>query len=98
MKTLNAGIYRHYKGHSYLVLGHARDANDESRTVVVYVGLDLDGAKNGYRMSVRTVEDFWAVVNPTTGEAVTEWDGVEPRPVKRFVYVGPAMNLPEVDS
>lgn len=69
LPDLTAGIWRHFKGHLYLVLGYANDANSEGRTVVVYVGLQLDGARHGERISVRTVEDFFAVVDPTTGEA-----------------------------
>lgn len=74
LPPLPAGIYRHYKGHYYLVLGYAQDSNDESRTVVVYVGLETDGASvDRPRMNVRTVDDFFADV-PDIG--------------KRFVYVG----------
>jgi hypothetical protein len=87
-RELHAGVYRHYKGHLYLVLGYADDANTEGRTVVVYVGLQLDGAGPGARIKVRTAEDFFAPVNPSTG-AVVQWcDGVDPAPVARFRYVG----------
>src|SRR5438067_991443 len=97
------GVYRHYKGPLYLVLGLAHDANElvagsrehdwtgpgpigdrtckhcgqdprtwsgewcESvpRTVVVYVGLQLDAAHLGPRLAVRTLEDFqsWVCAN-----------------------------------
>jgi hypothetical protein len=74
LPSLPAGIYRHYKGHYYLVLGYAQDSNEVSRTVVVYVGLELDGATaDRPRMNVRTVEDFFADV-PFGGQ--------------RFTYVG----------
>lgn len=87
LPDLSAGIYQHYKGHHYLVLGYGRDANDAEREVVVYVGLELDGAKPGPRLSVRTVDDFLADVDPVTGVATAEWsDGLVPR----FRYVGPA--------
>jgi hypothetical protein len=88
LPELHAGVYRHYKNHLYLVLGYARDSNHEDRTVVVYIGLDLDGARSPQRMHVRTVEDFFAVVDPATGDPVTEWDGTEPCPVSRFTFVG----------
>jgi hypothetical protein len=84
LPKLRAGIYRHYKDHFYLVLGYARDSNDETRTVVVYVGLDLDGAKSGERMLVRTAEEFLGFVDPSTGEAV-------PTGIRRFTYHGPSM-------
>jgi hypothetical protein len=52
------GIYRHYKGPLYQVLGLAHDANNEDRVCVVYFGLQLDGAHLGPRLAVRTLEDF----------------------------------------
>ncbi len=74
LPDLPAGVYQHWReGHLYLVLGYGMDANDETRTVVVYVGLELDGARPGPRLRVRTVEDFFATV-----------DG---KP--RFEYIGP---------
>ncbi len=74
LPELPAGVWRHYReGHLYEVLGYAVDANNEDRRVVVYVGLQLDGARPGPRLRVRTVEDFFADV-----------DG---KP--RFQYVGP---------
>lgn len=70
---MKAGLYRHYKGGTYLVLGIAHDANADElwswpvsesesrpilqREVVVYVGLDR-GDKPGTPMAVRTVKDF----------------------------------------
>lgn len=87
LPDLQAGVYRHYKGHHYLVLGYGHDANDADREVVVYVGLELDGAKQGPRLAVRTADDFLADVDPATGESPVEWsDDLVPR----FEYVGPA--------
>ncbi len=93
LPDLPAGIYQHYKGHLYLVLGYAKDANheDEHRIVVVYVGLQLDGSPGKIRMHARTAADFHAVVDATTGEAVPVWDGTQRPLVKRFTYLGPAM-------
>lgn len=68
MGDILAGVYRHYKGPLYLVLGLAHDANAEEfftadeekyfptgdRAVVVYVPLQLDGAHTGPRMAIRT--------------------------------------------
>jgi hypothetical protein len=85
---LPAGVYLHYKGPLYLVLGYGHDSNHEGRTVVVYVGLQLDGAKTGARLAVRTVDDFLAVVDPTTGEA-KDFPYPSPGFPRRFTYVGP---------
>lgn len=89
LDDLRAGVYRHYKGPLYLVLGYGHDANDEGRTVVVYVGLQLDGAKQGARLAVRTVSDFFAIVDPASGE-VRDYPYPTPDCPRRFTYVGPA--------
>lgn len=102
LPPLKAGIYRHYKGPLYLVLGYAHDANADNlcdytetmdrvyrhnrgetdgptkptplgeRALVVYIGLQLDGAKSGPRLAVRTVDDFLAYVDPRDGSRVPE--------------------------
>lgn len=60
------GTYRHWKGPQYLVLGLAHDANDETRTAVVYLPLyPVDGPP----FAVRTLADFTAWVDPATGRA-----------------------------
>jgi hypothetical protein len=65
--------YEHWKGPQYLVLGLGHDANDASRTAVVYVPLyPVDGPP----FAIRTLEDFTAWVDPTTGETVAEGQGV----------------------
>ena len=70
--TLPAGVWRHYKGGLYVVLGIARDdATDEQ--VVVYVRLYR---RDGIPMSVRRLDEFRSTV---------EVDGVN---VPRFVFVG----------
>lgn len=89
LPDLRAGVYRHYKGPHYLVLGYGHDANQEGRNVVIYVGLELDGAKQGARLAARDVADFFAVVDPTTGVAVRGFERDVPATVQRFTYVGP---------
>lgn len=117
MDEIRMGIYQHYKGPLYQVIGLAHDANAGElydfreantpeteteplgeRTVVVYFGLQLDGAHLGPRLAVRTVEDFTAWVVPDlVGTRVTEpplamrvnarregW-------VPRFEYLGPEL-------
>lgn len=78
LPDLPAGIYRHYKGHRYLVLGYGHDADYEGRQVVVYVGLELDDARPGPRLSVRTAESFLGPVE-VAGEIAP-----------RFAYEGPS--------
>lgn len=61
LPELQAGVWRHWKGQDYLVLGLGHDADDETRTVVVYVPLyDVPGP----RLAVRTVEGFLEEVSP----------------------------------
>jgi hypothetical protein len=74
-KDLLAGVYQHYKGPLYLVLGLAHDANEDGRECIVYVGLQLDQAESGARLAVRTREDFDAVVcgfGPCSGYGTTD--------------------------
>lgn len=112
---LRMGIYRHYKGTLYQVLGIAHDANaeeysdtvkqvrsrfmaahmshlmpdavSESRTVVVYMPLQLDGAHLGPRMAVRTLDDF--VMHVTAHGEPTHHD----LGVARFTYLGPVLTV-----
>jgi len=81
--TLQMGIYRHYKGPLYQVIGLAHDANDEDRTCVVYIGLELDGAHLGPRLCVRTFRDFIAYMD-------------DDRP--RFEYLGPVLTARMVEG
>jgi hypothetical protein len=87
MAEIRMGIYRHYKGPLYQVIGLAHDANAEDlcagleyghkepigeRTVVVYMPLQLDGAHLGPRMAVRTLEDFQAILHTDDGSTCPE--------------------------
>jgi hypothetical protein len=61
LPDLPAGVWRHWKGGDYLVLGLAHDADVDDRTAVVYVPLhDVSGP----RLAVRTVEGFLEDVEP----------------------------------
>jgi hypothetical protein len=73
---LKAGIWRHYKGHLYQVIGLASDASIPDRRVVVYIGLELEDAAPGPRMHVREERDFTGLVH------------VDEKLVPRFTYVG----------
>ena len=80
-----AGIYQHYKGPHYLVLGLAHDANQEDRTAVVYIGLETDRKKVGPRLAVRTYDNFYEHIDPSTGATV---EPHSPESVPRFRYLG----------
>jgi cyclomaltodextrinase / maltogenic alpha-amylase / neopullulanase len=73
MMDVPAGVYEHWKGSHYLVLGTGRlDPTDEE--VIVYVRLY---GRTGIPLSVRRAEDFFAEVEDDAGQK---------RP--RFRYLG----------
>ena len=61
MVDVPAGVWRHWKGQDYLVLGLGHDADVEGRTVVVYVPLY---SVPGPQLAVRTAESFLEEVEP----------------------------------
>lgn len=92
LPPLRSGVYRHYKGPLYQVFCYGHDAQDETRTVVIYIGLQLDDAHKGPRAAVRTAEDFFMLVCSSCGKA-WECDTQHPgtaEPVPRFEYLGPS--------
>lgn len=59
MSNLLPGIYRHFKGHMYSVIGTAYNATtDSSQEFVVYI--DCEDAS---KIWIRTVEDFLSDVD-----------------------------------
>ena len=100
LPDLPAGVYRHYKGQHYLVLGYGHDSNVEGRVIVVYVGLELDGAKTGPRLAARTAEDFFTPVcglegcprfgEPFESDAFGGCIRCKAGSVPRFAYLGPS--------
>jgi hypothetical protein len=74
--ALRAGVYRHYKGDHYLVIGVARDDGYEGddRLLVVYSRLY---PRDGVPLCARPIDEFCDSV-------VTDEDG----PVARFTYLG----------
>lgn len=83
LPDLPTGVYRHHKGHHYLVLGYAENStNDENEgaVMVVYVGLQLDGQPSPMRMRCREVDEFF-------GDVITP-DGMM---MPRFRYMGPTV-------
>lgn len=71
--SVDPGTYRHWKGPQYLVLGLGHDANDPTRTAVVYLPLYPVA---GPPFAIRTVEDFLSWVDPDTGATVVPGEGV----------------------
>lgn len=76
MSELQAGIYRHYKGGLYMMLGMARHSETEE-TLVAYVPL---GVQEGPRITVRPYNMFFEVV---------EVDGTE---CPRFEFISEAIS------
>lgn len=62
LPDIRSGVYRHYKGPLYQVLGYSHNASDDNRPQVLYIGLELDRAKPGPRFATRDVEDFLTTV------------------------------------
>ncbi len=101
LPDLPAGIYRHYKGPLYQTLGYGHDANYEPRNTVVYIGLYLDDARPGPRLSTRTaissdpaVDAWWDFVHVdrTKCSHGTPTKGRCPADIAvkpRFEYIGP---------
>jgi len=73
LRLLPCGVYRHYKGNFYLVLGLACHSETEELHVV-YTRLY---ARAGYPFWIRPLENF-------TGSATT----AKGKKVKRFTFVG----------
>jgi hypothetical protein len=78
--SLRCGVYRHYKGPHYLVLGVARHSETEA-AFVVYVRLY---ARGGCPLWIRPLENFTEKVAGPHG-----------RRVKRFTFVGVAQPAEE---
>lgn len=75
MKDLKAGIYKHFKGEYFLVLGIARHSETEEH-FVVYVPLI---PRVGPRITIRPYKMFFDNVNR------------HGKVQKRFTYIGPEM-------
>lgn len=78
MKQLRIGLYEHYKGQKYAVIGIAR--HSETREIlVVYIPLYpiLENIETGVTMSVKPLTMFRENVKTISGD------------VPRFKYIGP---------
>lgn len=97
---LRMGIYRHYKGALYQVLGLAHDANangiygafeNGERIVVVYIALQLDAKHLGPRLAVRTLADFTALVGDGGVVERSQVMLIDEPVTERFTYLGPVL-------
>lgn len=77
-EQFKVGVYRHYKGNHYLVLGLARE-DETNETMVVYTRLY---PREGLPMSTRRLS-VW-----------NEWVQTPDGSVPRFAYVGHSSPLP----
>lgn len=98
LPDLPAGIYKHYKGHFYQVLGYGHDANYEDRTTVIYIGLQLMDAHDGPRLATRTalsedpsVDAFFDFVH-ADGKKCACGGLICLDRQRRFTYVSPGWN------
>jgi hypothetical protein len=98
LPALHAGVYRHYKGGYYQVLGYAQESTngEHPRHVVVYLGLTPGGSST--RMHVREAREFASWVHPTDGSTCDRhWRGVGHAcghgraAAPRFEYKGPGV-------
>ncbi|MBI2599807.1 DUF1653 domain-containing protein [Candidatus Daviesbacteria bacterium] len=77
-KDILAGVYQHYKGGLYLVLGLARHTETNEK-LVVYIPLYTNKSHTGPRIQVRPLKMFFEKVE-TRGKK-------QPR----FTYLGPEL-------
>ena len=83
---MQAGLYKHYKGGYYQVLGIA-EHTETHETVVVYISLDV--TKDGPRMRVRPFsgpEGFDTLVR------IQDPSGDDSGNIPRFQYIGNGFN------
>jgi len=86
-EMIRMGIYRHYKGPLYQVLGLVHDSNNDERVCVLYIGLELNEEHLGPRMAVRNLDRG---DDPFLGTVLWPSEpGKIPRWIPRFDYLGP---------
>lgn len=97
---LRSGVYRHYKGPLYQVIGYSHNASDDNNIQVLYIGLEISPDKPGPRWATRDWIDFFATVCPQHGgvdaysneHGTLALMGMKCAPqewVERFTYMGP---------
>lgn len=91
LPALPAGVYRHYRGALYHVFGYASDSTngqEDRAPLVAYMGLELTAcARPGPRILVRDAAEFFAVVDPETGQTM-DYPHPSPQYPHRFTYQG----------
>lgn len=99
---VRAGVWKHYKGPLYQVLGYSHNASNDNKPQILYIGLEIDPEKIGPRFATRDwVEFFETVCTVHSGVDAyggTHFDMIERSNVKcdpdrhfveRFTYMGP---------
>jgi hypothetical protein len=81
---MELGVYEHYKGKRYLVLGLARHS-ETGVTHVVYVPLYEIENSHGIQMAVRPLSMF---VETVKVDPMTRQESANGRPTPRFKYLG----------
>lgn len=61
---LRTGVWKHYKGPLYQVLGYSHNASDDNNIQVLYIGLEIDPSKPGPRWATRDWKEFFETVCP----------------------------------
>jgi hypothetical protein len=93
MEEFRSGIYLHYKGNLYEADHLMRDANDNSRVGVHYIGIGVSSAQDGPRHLIRTWQDWNAVVHKDGTVCNRYKNGscldTQKPVVLRFRYLGP---------
>ena len=77
---MKLGIYRHFKGNNYLVLGVARDCEDPNKQLVTYVAL-YDSEEFGQnQLWTRDLEDFESIKEKSDGTKVQRFTLIKELP------------------
>lgn len=72
---MNSGVYLHYKGGRYWVLGIAANSSDDGNDDEYVVYISLDATKPGPRMRMRRLSEFIGYV-AINGVQVPRYDFV----------------------
>lgn len=99
---LRSGVYKHYKGDLYQVIGYSHNASDDNNVQVLYIGLEISPDKTGPRWATRDWKEFHETVCALHGGVEAygslheDWirsdETVRCDPnefVERFTYMGP---------
>ena len=97
MIGLKAGIYKHYKGALYLVLGAARHSDTDEK-FVAYVPL---GVNKGPRIAVRPYDAFFENIE-VNGKSVSRFsyigEGVDDKLAKQYDHLSGYIGEDRIDD